>query len=309
MGTSVQSYWEILLEVPAETLEAVSHLLEERGSGGAVIDDEGELSAPGRPGRAARVGAYFPAGPAGEARLAAVREALRRFAGCFPDVIGAPVWWRETMRPVDETDWAEAWKAHFKPFRVGRQLVIVPSWEDYRPADGDVILRLDPGMAFGTGTHASTALCLEALERLIHPGADVLDVGTGSGILAIAVALLGARRVTALDVDPVAVRVAGENIVANGVSARVEARLGEAAGEPAAAYDLVLANLTAGIHAEVHADLARALRPGGTLVASGIIAEEADRVERIFGGDGLRRCERLEREGWAALVLAFADRE
>lgn len=293
----------MLLEIPPETVEAVAHLFWEHGTGGMVIDDQGDFPAAGRPGRPARVCAYFPAGPAGEARLAAMREALRTFPRYFPDVIHEPGWWREVLRPVADADWAEAWKAHFKPFRVGRRLVVVPSWEDYRPQPGDVILRLDPGMAFGTGTHASTALCLEALERLVDPGMDVLDVGTGSGILAIAAALLGARHVTALDIDPVAVRVARENVAANAVAAQVAVREGEAAGEPAASSDLVLANLTAGIHLAVHADLTRALRPGGTLVAGGIIAEEADRVAATLAGDGLHCRERLEKEGWVALIL------
>lgn len=299
----------MLLEIPPETLEAVAYLLGEQGSGGTIIDDEGEPSAPDRQGRSARVRAYFPAGPEGDARLAAVRDALRAFPRHFPGLIDESGWWREALRPVADADWAEAWKAFFKPFRVGRRLVVVPSWEEFRPRSGDVILRLDPGMAFGTGTHASTALCLEALERLARPGVDVLDVGTGSGILAIAAAFLGADRVTALDIDPVAVRVARENIAANGVSSRVQARLGEAMDEPAASYDLVLANLTAGIHTAVHADLVRALRPGATLVVSGIIAEEAERVAGVFVGDGLACRERLEREGWVALVLVPADRE
>lgn len=291
------------MEIPPETLEAVAHLLGEQGSGGTIIDDEGEPSAPGFPGRSARVRAYFPAGPAGEARLAAIRDALRAFPRYFPEAIHESGWWREGLRPVAEADWAEAWKAHFKPLRVGRRLVIVPSWEDYRSRPDDVILRLDPGMAFGTGTHASTALCLESLERLVRPGADVLDVGTGSGILAIASALLGARRVVAVDIDPVAVRVARENVAGNGVSAKVEVRQGEAADEPGGSYDLVVANLTAAIHASVHADLARPLRSGGTLVASGIIAEEAGRMAEVFAGDGLTCRERLELEGWIALIL------
>lgn len=300
---------ELGLWVPEETAEAVAFLLWREGSGGAVMDE-----APGPDGRV-RVRAYFPADADGEARLEAAREALRG----FPEHFGFPapadgVWWREERRRVREEDWAEAWKAHWKPARFGRRLAVVPSWERYDPAPDEVVLRLDPGMAFGTGTHASTALCLVTLDALSRPGEGgtpavsgrVLDVGTGSGILAVAAALLGAARVTAIDIDPVAVRVAQENVRANGVADRVLVRRGEAAGEPAGAYDLVLANIVADVLVDLAPDLARVLAPRGAVVLSGIIAPERERVEAAFRAEGLAVTGAREREGWVALTLTQA---
>lgn len=292
---------ELGLWVPGETAEAVAFLLWREGSGGAVMDET-----PGPDGRV-RVRAYFPADAEGEARLEAAREALRGFPAHFGfPVPPGGVWWREERRLVREEDWAEAWKAYWKPARFGRRLAVVPSWERYEAGPDEVVLRLDPGMAFGTGTHASTALCLETLDALPRPGRAVLDVGTGSGILSVAAALLGAERVVAVDVDPVAVRVAGENVRANGVADRVLVRRGEAAGEPAGAYDLVLANITADVLAGIAPDLVRVLAPGGTLVLSGIIAPERGRVEAAFGRAGLAVTGAREREGWVALTLARA---
>ncbi len=302
---------ELGLWVPEETVEAVAFVLWRHGSGGAVMDET-----PG-PDRRVRVRAYFPADAEGEARLSAVREALREFPGHFGFAAPAGgVWWREERRLVREEDWAEAWKAHWKPARFGRRLVVVPSWEGYEPGPDEVAVRLDPGMAFGTGSHASTALCLEILDELSRPGKPgaerpgpaVLDVGTGSGILAIAAALLGAERVVAIDIDPVAVRVAGENARANGVAERVLIRRGEASCEPSGAYDLVLANIVADVLAGIAPDLARVLAPGGTLVLSGIIAPERERVEAAFRREGLGATGARERDGWVALTLARAGR-
>lgn len=294
---------ELDLWVPEETAEAVAFLLWRHGSGGAVIDE-----APA-PDGSVRVRAYFPADAEGKERMAAVREGLHDFPAHFGFAVPRDgVWWREERRTVREEDWAEAWKAYWKPARFGRRLVVAPSWERYESGPDEAVVRLDPGMAFGTGTHASTALCLETLDALPRPGPTVLDVGTGSGILAIAAALLGVERVTAIDVDPVAVRVAEENVRANGVADRVVARQGEAAGEPSAAYDLVLANIVADVLAVIAPDLARVLAPGGTLVLSGIVAPERERVEAAFRREGLAVSGAREREGWVALTLAGADR-
>ncbi len=304
-------YLEVALDVPQETAEAVAFLLWRHGSGGAVLEDGPD----GGPAGRALVRAFFPADGEGRARLEAVRAALRAFPASFPH-LGLPAdrpWWGERVGVVREEDWAEAWKAYYKPVRCGRRLAVAPTWERYDARPGEVVVRLDPGMAFGTGTHPSTALCLEFLDgsapgdgRPSAPdvaGAAVLDVGTGSGILAIAAALLGAGRVVALDVDPVAVRVAEENARANGVEGRVRVRRGEVAGEPDAAYDLVLANITAGVLRELAPDLARVLRPGGTLVLSGIVAPERGRVEEAFRARGLTPAGAAEREGW--VLLAF----
>ena len=213
------------------------------------------------------------------------------------------------VRTLDPEDWSESWKAYFPPQRIGRRLVIVPTWREYQAAEDDLQIRLDPGMAFGTGLHATTRLCLCAVERLLAPGWRVLDVGTGSGILSVAAALLGAGHVQALDVDPVAVDVARHNAATNGVAEVVAVALGTL-GEPARGapvheggdFDLVLVNILAGVIARMAPALSEALATGGLCVASGIIEEQADTVVEALERQGLSIEERLDEEGWVALI-------
>ncbi len=283
-------YCEIDLTVPAEALEAVTDLLHRSGTGGVVIDDE----------HAARLRAYLPRDERLDGRLAALRQQLTDLVAFFPGMRQMT----ERRRFVADEEWADAWRAHFHPTRVGRRLVVVPTWEAFQPAADDVILRLDPGMAFGTGTHASTALCLEALEAQDLAGARVLDVGTGSGILAVAAALLGAAEVTGLDIDPLAVRIARQNAEQNGVGDRVHARyceLRDALSAGLRPARLVLANLTADLLVQIAPDLAAAVEPGGLVVASGILAAGRSRVEPAFARAGLHTARAATREDWVAL--------
>ncbi len=204
---------------------------------------------------------------------------------------------------VADEDWAECWKQFYHPRKIGQSLVVCPSWEPYEPAAGERVLILDPGMAFGTGYHASTALCMELLEEhlLRVPVGQVLDVGIGSGILSLSALLLGAGRVLGIDNDPVAVRVARENLQRNGLADRAEVRLGDC--PPDGSFDLVLANLVARLLIEMAADLARAVAPGGRLVAGGIVAERRDEVVQAFQAQGLELESAVEREAWAGLRL------
>ncbi len=181
-----------------------------------------------------------------------------------------------TYQWVQEEDWADAWRDYFKPFRIGERLVVIPSWEEYDLQTGDLPLYLDPGMAFGTGTHTTTSLCLTALERLVKPGHSVLDVGTGSGILAIAAHRLGATHVTAIDIDPVAVKVALENVQKNDVGVDVaRATVAEVGGE---GFDLVIANIIAAVIIDLLPAMVAKLKPGGNILVSGIIAEKQQQV-------------------------------
>ncbi len=208
-------------------------------------------------------------------------------------------------RFVREEDWAEAWKAHFQVQRYGR-VVVCPSWLDAELRDGDVLVRLDPGMAFGTGDHPTTRSCLLALDRYVRPGDVVLDVGTGSGILAIAAARLGARRVVALDIDPACVEVARRNVDANGLGRVITVALGSVgerwpfAQSASGGFDVVVANIIAGTLVELAPALRDAVRRGGLLVLSGIVAEREDDVARAFGG--LEPVERVADGDWRTLV-------
>lgn len=194
---------------------------------------------------------------------------------------------RLDLRVIDEAQWANAWREHFHTFRLGRRLVVKPPWEAYAPQPDDLVIELEPGLAFGTGLHPSTRLCAEAMEARLTPGMTVLDLGTGSGILAIAAAKLGAASVLALDVDPTAGGVATANVAANGVASIVRVELGSMEAIPAgAAFDLVVANILARVIADLARELVAALRPGGVLITGGIIAEHLESVQRALAAAG-----------------------
>jgi ribosomal protein L11 methyltransferase len=208
-------------------------------------------------------------------------------------------------RFIREEDWAEAWKAHFGVHRYGR-IVVCPSWLEADLGADEVLVRLDPGMAFGTGDHPTTRTCLLALDRYLRPGDAVLDVGTGSGILAIAAARLGARAVLALDIDPVCVEVAGRNVADNGLAGSVTVALGSAGdrwpfAEPASSrFDLAVANITAKALIDLAPALRDAVRPGGLLVLSGIVAPREGEVERAFADT--EPVERMAEGDWRTLI-------
>ena len=185
---------------------------------------------------------------------------------------------------VSEEDWANSWKAYYKPLHIGKKMVIVPKWETYAPKEGEIIVTMDPGMAFGTGTHETTRLVIELLEEYVTTGMKVLDVGCGSGILAICAAKLGAARCRAYDIDPVAVRVARENITDSGeknVTCEVSDLLRnvDLSDGP---YDLICANIVADIIIRMAPDVARYMKPDAVLLASGIITERAEEVTKAL---------------------------
>lgn len=294
---------EITVEANDETVEAISAVFDRyagdgRGTSGAVVelsgyDSRGERSAP-----RVTVRTYVrnDADAAGVVRD--VEQALHELR----DVIDCP---RPEVRTVDEADWANAWKQHYTPQRIGQHLLIVPGWLAADARAGDVVIRLDPGMAFGTGTHPTTRLSLVCLEQRLQPGQRVLDVGTGSGILAIAAVKLGAQSVVATDIDPVALTVAAANFVANGVGGSITLLT-----EPLPAtgqFDLIVANILAEAHLALLADgLVDRLAPGGCLILGGIIDTAAATVAAALAHHGLRPSERLVEGDWVELVVEQA---
>ena len=208
---------------------------------------------------------------------------------------------------VNEEDWANSWKAYYKPIKIGERLVIVPAWEKYTPAEGELIVRMDPGMAFGTGTHETTRLVIKLLETYTKEGCRMLDVGTGSGILAICASKLGAGECRAYDIDPMAVRVANENIKDSGLSnitCEVSDLLRQV--DKSKPYDLICANIVADIIIRMTPDVGELMHKDTVLLASGIIMERSDDVVECFEKHGFRIVERLEENGWCGLAVMKA---
>jgi len=281
-------YVELTASVAAADTDAASALLRALADGGAWVETpftQPDLESDAIPDHAAPVLVHvYMRGADGEANVSLGRMALST-AGIAAQV---------SVRRVVEEDWAEAWKEHFHIERFGERIVVVPSWRAYDPAPGDAILTLDPGMAFGTGQHETTRMCLEAIERMVRPGARVLDVGCGSGILSLAAAKLGAAGVVALDIDEMCVRVATENARANGVDGAVTVAQGSAGDAwpfdfaADARFDVVVANIIARVIVELAPALVGALTPGGRLIVSGVIEEREHEVRAAIGAAGGR---------------------
>ena len=301
------AWLELAVEVDVEAVEAVSEILGRVAPGGSSVEpafelvDEG-LGARVDPARPAIVRAYVPArDPAAAERAVRTAETALGHLQAF----GLRPIGELRTRLVDEADWAKAWKAHFPVIRVGAHLVIRPTWRRHRAMPGDLVLALDPGMAFGTGLHPTTRLCLAALEDAAASGeldgVRVLDVGCGSGILSIAAARLGARRVSGLDTDPIAIEATIANARRNRLARRIGAREGSLpSGE--APFEVVVANLIASLLIELAPALRRELRPGGLLLASGIFEDREAEVAAAFGRAGLAVVGRSVEGEWVALA-------
>lgn len=208
---------------------------------------------------------------------------------------------------VDDQNWAEAWKAHYHPLRIGKKIVVRPLWETAELQPGDIEIALDPGMAFGTGTHATTQLCLAALEDVMRPGLNVLDLGCGSGILAIAAAKMGAAKLIAVDIDPLSVQATDENAAVNGVADKISAYEGslETVLGSARRFDLLLANILAKIIIEMcDQRLGQVVRPGGQAIFSGIITEQVDDVKAALIRTGLTPTEVRQDGDWVAILAS-----
>ncbi len=291
---------EITVETEAAAIETVSAIMSEYAEGGVaiyqhVIPDDEDAAYHYDTDRPTTVAAYAPATEDGAARRDRIAAALGHLTAFNLARIG-PVQSRE----VDEEDWANAWKRFYHPTRFGRRLVIKPSWRDYTSWPDDLVIELDPGMAFGTGLHQTTSMCMALLEDYIRPDMRVLDQGTGSGILALAAARLGAASITAIDTSEVAVAATRENATRNGLGDVIVAAQGEAA--PAGVYDVVIANIIANVIIALAPAFADALTPGGALIASGIIRGREDDVRAALAAAGLTVERREAKDEWVALV-------
>jgi ribosomal protein L11 methyltransferase len=294
---------ELMTSVEAEAVESVSAVFAEFGQGVAieqVVESSRDGDVVTLPADApVLIKTYLPVrDPSTAERRAHIEKgvwALGRLRQVGP----------LQVRTLREADWANAWKEYFFVHRVGQRTVIVPSWRqaEYEAGPDDVVLLLDPGMAFGTGLHPTTRLCLLAAESLATPGMRVIDVGAGSGILSIAAAKLGAAHVAAVEIEPVAAGVCLENVIRNDVGDIVSVRTGTLDGPPDAPYDLVLANITIATLLQLHPLLWQQLRPGGMAVLSGVLDERAAELVGVLEVAGWQYVRTEQEQDWVALLM------
>ena len=245
------------------------------------------------------VSGYFPATTFDQAKRHEFERALKRLDGELT------MRHRVFYRSLDEEDWAESWKAFFWPEKISSRIVVKPTWRDYQPAADELVLEIDPGMAFGTGTHPTTALCLQLLETYLRPQDKLLDVGTGSGILLVAASLLGATMVHGIDNDPVAVTVANQNLQLNGVPEDTSrAWVGDLVGRVDFQYSLVVANILTEVITNLLPTIPDVLIPGGRFICSGILRSQQDQIVQTAEPLGFKMIEARGQEEWVALVFS-----
>ena len=303
---------EVSVQADGEAAEAVCELFNRLGRGGAVIEERPPADGPepsvfprvrlevaGRlpEPRNLVVRTYLYCDDDIDANRRAIEEGLWHLGQLYP--IPSP-----EFRDLKDEDWANAWKSFHPVQHVGPRIVLKPTWREYAPEPHELMIELDPGMAFGTGQHPSTRFCLLAVERLMQPGSRVLDVGTGSGILAILAAKLGAAEVFGCDVDPVAVRVARENVALNGFSDRIALAIGsvDSLALGAGKWDLVLMNILAPVIVELLPHARPLLKKGGRIVLSGLVTTQLDEVSAKLAEVGLKVVEQAQDGDWLMLI-------
>jgi len=311
-GDGMNDKWaEISIYTTQEATEAVAAVFHELGAGGVVIEDPDLIQSYRRSGNwtdcifpdepsvdFVTVIAYLPSDEELPEKLRILSMRVDELAGHSLDKGKGTMRWRE----VREAEWADAWKQYFHTSRIGERFVVKPSWEDYEAQPEDLVLELDPGMAFGTGTHGTTILCLESIENLVIPGMTVFDVGAGSGILSIASAKLGAASVKAIEYDAMAAETARHNIATNGVGNIVEVSQGNLLDGVTGKADIIVANLIADLILKMAPAIVDHLKPTGCFLGSGIIKERLPDVTGALTQQGLVVTKVTEAGEWSAVV-------
>lgn len=312
------SNWvEIKVKTTTEAIEAVSNIFYEAGVAGVVIEDpkiylrqkdQSEwdyLDIPeGLDFEVAQVTGYLPEDSSLAERTQVIKERINQLPNYGLDIGKGEI----AVTTISEDNWGEAWKKYYKPTHIGKNIVIKPSWEEYKPkTDEEVVIELDPGMAFGTGTHETTMLCLEILEEYIKTGYTVIDVGCGSGILSIACGKLGAKKVLAIDKDENAVKVANENIKRNNLDKCVKAIKGDKLQGIDFKADIIVANIIADVVIDITKDAGFCLKEGGFFISSGIIKDRKLSVIEALEKNGFDVIQQFEKGEWVALVSAQAS--
>ena len=305
----MNTWQELTITVSREAEEAVNNILIDLGSQGVAIDDSadylgqvdqyGELFPEVEQSERVRITGYYPDSVDIEDIAAQANERLAELDGFGLETGDIEL----TRQELAEEDWADNWKKYFEPARITHDLTIVPSWTDYEVTTGEKIIKLDPGMAFGTGTHPTTKMSLFALEQVLRGGETVLDVGTGSGVLSIASSLLGAKEIFAYDLDDVAVRVAQENIALNAGTENIHVAAGDLLKGVDIEADVIVANILADILVNLTDDAYRLLKDEGYLIMSGIISEKWDLVRESAEAAGFFLETHMIQGEWNACVF------
>lgn len=304
---------EVNVQVTHEAVEVVSDILIAAGTSGVAIEDPQLINNLRNSGtwelcdipeqentEIVTVSAYYADDEKLQDRLKQIESEL----AAVEERIGSFRFGNIRFRSLSEKDWANEWKQYFHVTHVGESLVIKPSWEEYTPKEGEHVIKIDPGMAFGTGTHHTTNMCMARLEKVLTPNAEVFDVGTGSGILAIAAALLGAKSVKAVDIDAVAVRVARENIADNGLEDKIEVKEGDLLRGTEGQADVIIANIIADIIIMLLKDIPGKLKDDGIFLASGIISDRRADVEAAAAEVGMKVDHVDEKGGWVVMQMS-----
>ncbi|WP_042355006.1 50S ribosomal protein L11 methyltransferase [Bacillus rubiinfantis] len=305
---------EISIHTTNEAVEPISNILHEAGASGVVIEDPFELTKEREdqfgeiyqlnpddyPEEGVIIKAYLPVNSFLGETVDAIKEAINNLIIYNIDIGHNKV----TISEVNEEEWATAWKKYYNPVKISKKFTIVPTWEIYQPVSSDeLIIELDPGMAFGTGTHPTTVMCIQALERTVRPGDRVIDVGTGSGVLSIAAAMLGAEDVRAFDLDEVAVTQARLNCKLNKVNQLVTVNQNNLLdGVEEHSADAIVANILAEVIIRFTDDAARVIKPGGIFIASGIIQQKKDQVKAALNASDFDIVETILMEDWVAII-------
>ena len=292
-----KTWVELAVEIHPPLVEAVSSFLIEQGSPG-VIQEE----IPGLAHRKKeRLIAYLP----NDRSFRVKRQNIRSFLLSVSQLLPGPFSFHH--RVIKEEKWAENWKSNFKPMRITPRLVVKPPWEEYARQKGELVIEIDPGMAFGTGTHPSTQMCLRALEEVVRSSSSLLsmlDLGTCSGILAIAAHKLGVKRVLAVDIDPVAIDCARKNAAVNKIKIGIDFRVGSLDGLRRK-FDILIANLLPQELLQVAPRLPKRMSSGGTLIISGLLRGQNKEIFAPFATQNLEILRSRESKGWSCLVLRF----
>lgn len=309
----METWQEVTIKVNREAEEVVSNLLIELGSQGVAIADSadyvgqedryGEIFPEVEQNDTIAITAYYPDTLDLAEVISKLQERLAELEGM--GLLASPA--KLSSQTLDEEDWAENWKKYYEPTRITHDLTIVPSWTDYEPTAGEKVIRLDPGMAFGTGTHPTTKMSLFALSQVLRGGETVLDVGTGSGVLSIASSLLGAKEIYAYDLDEVAVRVAQENIDLNSNTDNIHVSANDLLNGITQEADVIVANILADILVNLVEDAYRLVKDEGYLIMSGIIADKLDMVVAATQEAGFFLETHLIQGEWNALVFKKTD--